>query len=333
MTNDAGQAGTRDPAFDSIATLVARGLSSPLGTQDTVELDRLIAATPGGAAFADSLVEQWTLAGIAGDPREGLARARDRTAAALDVPAAPPEAVRRRGAWFSAAAAVALAIVAGGGVALHRFATTEAASHLIAATDRPISAPLDDGSHVSLSRDGKVLVRMERRRRVVQQIGGEAYYEVAKDHVRPFTVEASGYRVTALGTRFNVAPEPSGVRIDLLAGRLRIETGRASDRPVFLAAGQRFVGGAHPKIETADPAAADWRSGRLVFNDEPLAQVAQRLSRYSGHRIGIRNTAVGALRFSGVLRWDAPDDWEAAFEATLPVTVERAPDGIEIVGH
>jgi transmembrane sensor len=171
---------------------------------------------------------------------------------------------------------------------------------------------------------------MDGRRRILQQVGGEIYYEVAKDHARPFTVETSGYRVTALGTRFDVSPEPTGLTVDLLEGQLRIETIGHPGQPVFLSAGERFIGGAHPMTGKADPMAADWRSGRLVFNDEPLSAVSLRLSRYSGRRIGIRNRAVGDLRFSGVLRWDMPDDWQAAFEATLPVRVERAPDGIEI---
>ncbi|TCM16569.1 FecR family protein [Novosphingobium sp. PhB165] len=333
MTNDERQAGARDPAFDAIAELVTRGLAGPLSAEDSAELDRLIETTPNGGCFAEELVDRWTLAGIAGDPR-GTPATSD-----LDVPvteeyAAVPETEERGHGWRRrivglVAAVVVLAV--GGGLAVHMLRSQAVQPVLIAATDAPMTTTLQDGSRVSLSRDGKVLVRMEEHRRVLQQIGGEAYYEVAKDHTRPFTVETSGYRVTALGTRFNVSPDPTGTQIDLLEGRLRIETDRPGDQPVFLTAGQRFVGGAHPRIEAANPAAADWRSGRLVFNDMPLSEVAAKLSYYSGRRVGIRSPAAGKLRFSGVLRWDMPGDWSAAFEATLPVKVEQAPDGIEIV--
>jgi transmembrane sensor len=336
MTNDLGQAGPRNPAFDTVADLIARGLSGPLSEADAAELDNLIATTPNAGAFAEALVEQWTLAGIAGDPYQDR-QSRQQRAGAVDNLSTEEASLPVRHRWHSmrgrAAAAAALLAVAGGGLTYHMVMQKDRRPVLIAATNEPMTTSLSDGSKVSLSRDGKVLVELRSHQRLLRQIGGEAYYEVAKDHHRPFTVEASGYRVTALGTRFNVAPDPSGLKVDLLAGRLRIETDRGTDKPVFLDAGQSFVGGVHPKVMAANPAAADWRTGRLVFNDEALAQVAQRLARYSGKRVGIRSDAVGQIRFSGVLRWDAPDDWSAAFEATLPVRVEQAPDGIEIVAR
>ncbi|WP_343616831.1 FecR domain-containing protein [Novosphingobium sp.] len=330
--SEAGQAGPRDPAFDAIALLVTRGLSAPLDQADSAELDRLIAATPGGEAFAQELIDQWTLAGIAGKPRS---RVTVPSAEPFGEVEQTPSDAPRHGWWRRGAIAAALALVAltGGTLAWRQFGSGEAKPLLIAATSEPITTTLQDGSSVSLSRDGKVEVQLKPHQRLLRQIGGEAYYEVAKDHTRPFTVEASGYRVTALGTRFNVAPGPAGLVVDLLSGRVRIETARGGDAPVFLTAGQRFIGGAHPHVAPADPSAADWRTGRLVFNDLPLAEVAQRLSGYSGRRIGIGGPGVGALRFSGVLRWDRPEDWGAAFEATLPVRVEQAPDGIEITSR
>lgn len=319
--------GWADPAHEDIARLLTKGFDAPLSAEDEDALDALVAATPGGQAFADAFIDSWMVAGIAGRERQCAEQH------APDAGTMPQPANDRGGRVRFAAAGLAAAIaLSAGGTWLWRTTPGSAeAPRLIAAGDAPMTTTLADGSRLALSRDGKLTVEMDDGHRRLRQLNGEAYYEVAKDHQRPFSVEVSGYRVTALGTRFNVVPDPAGLKVDLLEGRLRIDPIVSGGAPVFIAAGQSFRGGAHPLVGRIDPTIADWRYGRLVFDAVPLAEVARRLSRFSGRRVGIADAAVGRLRFSGVLRWDAPDDWGPAFEATLPVRAERAPDGIEMV--
>lgn len=315
-----------DPAHEEIARLLSKGLAAPLSATDEAALDRLVAETPGGGEFAERFVDSWMLAGVAGRERAGGARGA--------TPVDPDVVSSAGGTWRVRIGAIgaAAAVVLSAGAAWLWFAPAPRpdAPRLIAAGDAPVNMTLADGSRLALSRDGQLTVAMDGSHRRLRQLNGEAYYEVAKDRHRPFSVEVAGYRVTALGTRFNVAPDPSGLKVDLLEGRLRVDRAADGSAPVFITAGQSFRGGAHPSVGRIDPTIADWRYGRLVFDAVPLAEVARRLSRFSGRRIGIADASAGALRFSGVLRWDAPDDWAPAFEATLPVKIEQAPDGIEI---
>ena len=45
---------------------------------------------------------------------------------------------------------------------------------------------------------------------------------------------------------------------------------------------------------------AAWTIGQIVFDDEPLSSVVERVNRYGGTRIVIADPAVGAMKISGV---------------------------------
>ena len=57
------------------------------------------------------------------------------------------------------------------------------------------------------------------------QLEGEAYFKVAKDRERPFTVRTSHLNIMALGTEFNIKSYSDDKRIEttLVEGSLKIE--------------------------------------------------------------------------------------------------------------
>ncbi len=61
---------------------------------------------------------------------------------------------------------------------------------------------LADGTVLTLNTDSRLAVRYRGDRREVRMDPGQAYFDVAHDPSRPFSVEGGGRRVTALGTRF-----------------------------------------------------------------------------------------------------------------------------------
>lgn len=322
--------GSENPAFDPIAVLLTKGFAAPLSDEDLFLLDRLLAETPGGEAFAEAYIQSWMLAGIAGRGHAHLEDASLPDELASVEPSVSHGPARWRWSYAAIGAVAAVLAVMTAWLLNPRFVMGSAVQTLVAG-EATIDRTLADGSRVSLSRRGKVEVRLIGDRRTLRQLGGEAYYEVAKDHHRPFSVEVAGYRVTALGTRFNVAPFAGGPRVDLLEGRLRIEPLTGGAAPIFLVAGQSFRGGEHPSVSDADPLVAEWRKGRLTFDAVPLVDVAERLTRFSGQRITVDDDAVAGLRFSGVLRLDAPEDWPIALAAMLPVRVLEHPGGMAIV--
>lgn len=166
---------------------------------------------------------------------------------------------------------------------------------------------LSDGSGLSLDAATKVDVDIsgDRRRFVLER--GRAKFDVARDPLRPFTVEAGGKVIVALGTSFSVELIESQVHVVLYEGRVQVlQAGKPARRPVpgetTLAPGQQFIASqSSVQVAAIDPIRSlAWEGGDLAFADESLALAVERVNRYSKERIVIADPAAAAVRISGV---------------------------------
>jgi transmembrane sensor len=83
-------------------------------------------------------------------------------------------------------------------------------------------AVLDDGSKLSLDAATRVEVRFTDERRKLELLSGRAKFDVAKNPLRPFSVEAEGKVVVAVGTSFSVERLREEVRVGLYEGRIEV---------------------------------------------------------------------------------------------------------------
>jgi transmembrane sensor len=209
---------------------------------------------------------------------------------------------------------------------------------------------LADGSSLSLDAASEVDVRYLEGRRRLWLRKGRAMFTVAKDPLRPFSVEAGDRMVVATGTRFSVEKLKGQVRVVLFEGHVAVTGLRAGTMP---AAPIRLRDGAGPadeqlvpgremvvaetapvaQVATIDPAqAAGWEAGLLQFSDQPLALAVQQMDRYSPVRLKIGDAAAAAIPISGQFRSGDTEAFVEGVTAVFPITAEKNPDG-EIVFH
>ncbi|MFJ4195417.1 FecR family protein [Pseudomonas sp. NPDC089534] len=191
---------------------------------------------------------------------------------------------------------------------------------------------LPDGSVVDLDSRSALKVRFEKDRRVVELTEGEAMFSVEHDTSRPFVVEAGSGKVTVTGTRFDVRRDPAQTRVAVEQGTVRVQGRNAPDNAfVSLTAGL----GTHVDAQgTVAPAYAvnpaeltAWRSGKLVFNNANLSDVAAQVSRYRDKPLKVSGPAVANLRLTSVFRTDNTDALLKALPNILPVAVRTLADG------
>lgn len=200
---------------------------------------------------------------------------------------------------------------------------------------------LADGSRVTLDGGTVLKVRMRARGRDLALVKGQARFDVAHDASRPFRVHADGRLVTALGTRFTVDLLGPAMRVTLLEGRVVVSRdpavpappAGAQTRSVTLRPGERLIlGGGAPaepaRIETVSGAQAiAWEQGQLVFEDEPLAAVAARISRYAAQPVVVVDRPAAALRMSGVFAAGDTATFLDTVTRYLPVKAEPGRGG------
>ncbi|WIO73980.1 FecR domain-containing protein [Porticoccaceae bacterium LTM1] len=214
---------------------------------------------------------------------------------------------------------------------------------------------LADGSEVTLNTGTLMLVEMtESGRRVILE-RGEAYFDVAKDSDRPFTVEMERQAVTVLGTQFNIRVTPEQFTLALVEGSVALHPDYESvipDAPLLevssdhaatvsaarqlrIAAGtvvnykydsKNMTAYADAKIEKR----LSWRAGVLRFDSVPLKQLIQELNRYSAKKILIEDTDIMDLKVYATVRVDRLDLALNDLEYTLPVEVVQYFDRVVI---
>ena len=225
---------------------------------------------------------------------------------------------------LTAAAAVVLVLWSGRArdSAPEQFATAAAQRH---------SLTLADGTHIDLSARTRVTITLGAAERRVQLAGGEAFFAVAKDAGKPFTVETPVGSVLVTGTRFAVRAEPgTGLEVLVSEGQVRVSPD-AGAAPVTLGAGQRLTAtGTKLSVEALTPEnitdALAWRHGQIVFNRTALGQALASFARFHGQEIATTQEAAN-LRVGGRYNLDDLDGFLAALEEILPVQITRSPNG------
>ena len=179
---------------------------------------------------------------------------------------------------------------------------------------------LEDGSHVELAPDSALTVDYRGPQRKLALLEGEAWFEAVPNPARPFVVAAGGGMVTALGTAFDIALEDHSATVTVAKHRVAV-TSRGQTE--VLSEGQQIHFGANMPATApvfVDPGdATAWRRGKLIFVNQPLAEVVRILSRYHPGYVFIPSASVRALRVTGV--FDARDPLGSldSMEASLAI--------------
>lgn len=191
---------------------------------------------------------------------------------------------------------------------------------------------LPDGSHVALNANSRLQVRYYPRRRETVLDKGEAFFKVAADAGKPFTVDSGGSQVRVVGTAFNVRAAPPEFMVQVLEGRVEVRSKTHPQTPV-LAIGPGVgvaidpASGRRRDLSVASEAVAEWRTGQIYFKRAPLQQVADELSRYLGQPVEIDDTALQTLPVSGLLALKEPERFLLALPSVARVRVQRRAEG------
>jgi len=167
---------------------------------------------------------------------------------------------------------------------------------------------LSDGSKLSLDADSEVTVRYGKNERSLRLLKGQARFDVAHDKKRPFSVIAGRQKVIATGTAFNIDMAGPKVLVTLIEGHVVVldnysEDGAPTQKIIELKAGQQLSAAPRTPSEVAQAniqRVTAWTIGQLMFDDEPLSSVIERVNRYGGTQIIITDPKIGAMKISGV---------------------------------
>lgn len=285
---------------------------TPLSAEDDAQFKAWLDADPRHAQAYRQCQIAWLELGTAACAPEVLAM-RSR---ALKVEAG---STRRRILLGLAGGGVAASI---GGALWLGVGPSPARALITTSAGQRLTTPLPDGSEITLAPLTRVRLAFSDKQRTVILQSGQAYFEIAHDAARPFSVQAGDRVVTATGTRFQITLTGKDAEVVLEDGGVDVTRRGDPAGPVQrLSPGQRLWGpAAATRIETADVLASTaWREGRLVVRDRPLGEVVAAFNRYSGDRLVLGDPELAALRISGSFRYDGASEFALALENSFKV--------------
>lgn len=191
---------------------------------------------------------------------------------------------------------------------------------------------LADGTQVRLNAASRIAVHLDRTTRRVQMADAEAAFDVTHDPQRPFLIRVGDREVRVVGTQFNLRRRDGRMVLTVRRGVVEVRPfGDPRAIPTRVAVGQQLVhveGASGSLIRAADTDEAfGWTTGRLIYRDAPLAEVAADLQRRYARPVRVADAETGRIRFSGVLTLDDEADVLRRLTAFTPVDAHRTADG------
>lgn len=163
---------------------------------------------------------------------------------------------------------------------------------------------LPDGSVVTLDAETELRLHNSPQERRLDLIQGRAFFRVAHNAERPFIVYASGRKVRAIGTAFDVSNEQGNIIVTLVEGKVRVDGSAAgSDGGTDMVPGRQLVinrdlNWTLRRVDVAKE--TSWTQGRLIFMDDSLTKAISDVNRYSTRKLVFQGGLVPDRQIVGV---------------------------------
>ncbi|MDM3870462.1 FecR domain-containing protein [Porticoccus sp. W117] len=218
------------------------------------------------------------------------------------------------------------------------------------------SVELKDGSLVTLNTGTELIAAMADDQRHITLNRGEAFFSVAEDSSRPFTVTVGGRSVTVLGTAFNVRKGNDGFVLAVSEGQVVVhseyEPVSFKAEEMNLTVGEiatvsgmqqrRFKAGMAAEFNASEQQLiayrpedmkdlTNWQSGVLRFEGVPLSKVVKELNRYSAKKILVYDRELLAIEVFASVRVDDLSGALNVLDAAFPIDVIHQFDQIVLV--
>jgi len=309
-----------DARREDAAAWVVRLEASDVSDADALAFDAWLSASPENAAAFDAALAVSQVYAAAGEPvaRELGARR-----------ALPPPAMGRRAIVGMGAVAAAAAFAV---VIAPQFAAADTETYVTAKGERR-TVQLADGSTVDLNGGTRLAVTLARDARRVTLDQGQAVFDVAHAPRRPFTIAAGDRMVRVVGTQFDVRRLEGKLSVTVVRGAVEVRPAEgASGRAYRLHPGQKLdhvEGATLARVAAAEPhEVLGWRTGRLVYREQPLGEVVADLNQQFSTPIRVEDPALAATPISGVLVLDNQAAVIRRLALLVPIQAVRSDAGV-----
>jgi ferric-dicitrate binding protein FerR (iron transport regulator) len=154
-------------------------------------------------------------------------------------------------------------------------------------------------------------------------LDGEAYFEVTSDAKNPFVVQTNQMELTATGTKFNIEAyaDKTQTAVTMVSGKVDVAFGQSP--PIPLAVGTRtcYDGQTGQRtLEQTNPYKwYAWKDGLMIFRDDSLGYVFNRLEQAFNVKIVLRDPTLSNDPYRATFEEESLDEIIRLLEMTAPI--------------
>jgi transmembrane sensor len=169
------------------------------------------------------------------------------------------------------------------------------------------STTLEEGTKIWLNTSSSAQVTKKGKKEVVIALSGEGYFEVVHNPDRAFTVELGEFRITNIGTSFNIKayPDKNELIISMLDGVAELETSDKNPIRSMTAGEQVHLDLQSGKVTLSHSdyqADIDWKDGKFIFENAAFSEILSEFEEWYDVQFNIENAVVNNQQFTGVLK-------------------------------
>lgn len=168
------------------------------------------------------------------------------------------------------------------------------------------------------------------------RLRGEAHFEVSRDTIRPFIIDAGDLHVRVLGTVFNVRAYTALNDMNVSVNSGKVQVSNKGRQLALLTKGLGVTyhrnSGKYELAAMIPAMTTGWTEGRIVLQKASFEELAQNMENIYGLKLHTSNHKVKSFKYNVTLRSRQPA--EEALEMLMKILnkkyIQEDPDGINI---
>lgn len=214
----------------------------------------------------------------------------------------------------------------------------ESATGIYTAANEVKKISLPDGSTVWLHEHSSLTfsnnLKGDKRELNLQ---GMAFFDVKRDEKHAFVISTPKGSVEVLGTSFEVSAYTTDTfeRVTVSTGKVKFEN-KASGKNMLLTRNMQgcISAGGNDNIKEVNAAElVSWKTAKLVFNNESMEQVAEKISRYFHVELNLKNEQIKNCRFTAAFDNPTLNEVLDAISKALQLTYVKQANRVTINGE
>lgn len=156
------------------------------------------------------------------------------------------------------------------------------------------------------------------------ELSGEAFFDIQKNERKPFNVKTADLNISVLGTRFNVSAYQGDASssVVLESGKVRLSS-KGAQNVVEMKPDEKVVyNNTQKELKKTSVNSAkytSWKEGKLVFRNDPMKEVANRLSRWYNVDIEVSQKESSDLRLRATFEDEEIEEVLRLLKLTFPI--------------